>query len=106
MKRMLPRIESCQGGIDVEREQPSWAPDPQWGLEGGESELPFCFRSEDALEEIANRCAVISLGDEQCQAALKALTASEASQIIVEACLKHDVTAEETDQAVIIPTSN
>jgi hypothetical protein len=36
-----------------------------------------------------------SVGDRQWQAALKALTASDASEIIVEACLKHNVTPEE-----------
>jgi hypothetical protein len=60
-----------------------------------QSELPLCFRLEEALEEIANRCAVISVGDERWQSALKALSANEANQIIVEACLKHDVTPDE-----------
>ena len=54
-----------------------------------------CFRLEEALEEIAQRCMVSSVGERQWQAALKALTANDASQIIVEACLKHDVTPNE-----------
>jgi hypothetical protein len=54
-----------------------------------------CFRLEEALEEISQRCTVLSVEERQWQAALKALTANDASQIIVEACLKHDVTPNE-----------
>jgi hypothetical protein len=82
--------------MDVEREQPSWAPDSHWGQQDpAEAEYPLCFRLEEALEEIANRCAIIALNDDHWQAVLKTLSTSDASRIIVEACLKHDVTPDE-----------
>jgi hypothetical protein len=50
---------------------------------------------EEALEEISQRCAAGLVAEKQWQAALRDLTASDASQIIVEACLKHGVTPED-----------
>jgi hypothetical protein len=81
--------------MEVERDSRSVVSDHHWGPEPAELGMPLGYRLEEALEEISQRCAVIAVGEKQWQAALQALAASDASQIIVEACLKHDVTPEE-----------
>ena len=78
--------------VEVATEQQPLGSDRPWDMDRTELEAPLCFRLEEALEEIAQRCAVIALGEEQWLAALKALSASDASQIIIEACLDHGVT--------------
>ena len=71
--------------------------DPHWieAARQRQLELTKPPGSLGRLEDLANRCAAIAIRDEQWQAALKTLTAGDASQIIVEACVRHDVTPEE-----------
>ena len=50
---------------------------------------------DEALEEIHHRCAAESVDEEQWMAELGALSANDVTQIIIEACLKHNVTPDE-----------
>jgi hypothetical protein len=81
--------------VDVQTERPSWVPDQEPGLERSEPGMSFCFRLEDALEEIHHRCAAQSVDEEQWVAELNALSANNITQIIIEACLKYNVTPDE-----------
>jgi len=81
--------------VDVQMERPSWMPDQEWALARSESELPLVARMDEALEEIHHRCAAESVDEEQWMAELGALSANDVTQIIIEACLKHNVTPDE-----------
>lgn len=81
--------------MEVETERPSLLPEHYWGLDQTESEMPLVVRVDAALEEIAQRCAAGSVGEKQWLAELNALSANNVSQIIIETCLKHDVTPDE-----------
>jgi len=81
--------------VDEQTERPSWMPDQEWGLERSKQEMPLVVRMDDALEEIHHRCAAESVDDEQWMAELGALSANDVTQIIVEACLKYNVTPDE-----------
>jgi hypothetical protein len=61
----------------------------------GQLDLPVWMRSEKALREISNRCAISSLQEEDMLAALQSVAGDPALNIIVEACLKHQVTPDE-----------
>ena len=65
-----------------------WGLDQQWGV-------PLCVRVDEALEEIHARCASRLVREEQWLAELHTLSESGVAQIIIEACLAHDVTPEE-----------
>jgi hypothetical protein len=79
--------------VEVETERRALSASPPW--EHAESEMPQGFRLEGAMEEIYQRCAAISVDEEQMLTALKTLYASDAHEIIIEACLKYGVTPEE-----------
>jgi hypothetical protein len=81
--------------VDVQTERQMPGPDDSWGQDQPEWGVPLCTRVEEALEEISQRCAVISVGEERWLAALEALSASDAGRIIIEACLAHGVTPDE-----------
>ena len=48
--------------VEVETERQPPGSDRHWDMDRPELEVPSCFRLEAALEEIAQRCAVISVG--------------------------------------------
>lgn len=81
--------------VEVERGRQLVDSVDPWGLDAAEWGVPLCARVEAALEEISQRCAVISLGEEHWLPALKSLSASDASRIIIEACMAHGVTPDE-----------
>ncbi|MBI3852718.1 MAG: hypothetical protein HY298_20890 [Verrucomicrobia bacterium] len=81
--------------VDVQTERPSWDRNPQWGLDRSELGPLLYARVDEALEEIHRRCAADSVGEEEWLAELSTLAASEISQIIIEACVKHGVTPDE-----------
>lgn len=78
--------------IEVETERRLPDSFDHWGLDQLEREVPLCVRVDEALEEISQRCAAIPVEEEKWLAALKALDACDASQIIIEACIEHGVT--------------
>ena len=65
----------------------------------GSLDIPEWLRAERALREITSECAASSLSEEDVLAALQSLTADLAENpdvsLIVEACLKHQVTPDE-----------
>lgn len=81
--------------MDVQTERPSWMPDQEWGLERSELGMPLVVRVDEAMEEIHHRCAAQSVDEEQWVAELNALSANNVAQIIIEACLKYNVTPDE-----------
>jgi hypothetical protein len=81
--------------VDVKSERPSWMPDQEWALERPEREMPLVVRVDEALEEIHHRCAERSVDEEQWVAELGVLSANDVTQIIIETCLKHNVTPDE-----------
>ena len=88
--------------MDVERESQSLLPAATVGIRNSaELEAPLCFRLEEALEEIADRCAVIAVGERQWQAALKTLSAGDINPIIIEACLRHTGHARRTPRRAV-----
>lgn len=54
-------------------------------------ELPMTFRLDEAIEEISERCSILSITQDQWVRELRELSASDATQIILEACLRHCV---------------
>ena len=81
--------------MDVQTERPSWMPDQELGLERSELGMPLVVRVDEAMEEIHHRCAAQSVDEEQWVAELNALSANNVAQIIIEACLKYNVTPDE-----------
>ena len=77
--------------IEVETEKQNLAPDHRWEPD----ELPLASRLETALEEIFQRCEMMSVEEEQWLAALRSLSANDVSQIIIETCVSHGVTPDE-----------
>ena len=75
--------------VEVKQEKSSF-PDYHRAWDEAELGVPAGSRIEDALAEIAQRCASESITEEQWLAELNAF--NEVSQIIVEACLQHNVT--------------
>jgi O-methyltransferase involved in polyketide biosynthesis len=57
--------------------------------------MPLVVRVDEAMEEIHHRCAAQSVDEEQWVAELNALSANNVTQIIIEACLKYNVTPDE-----------
>jgi hypothetical protein len=60
-----------------------------------ELQYPLEIRLDDALEEIARRCAVLSVQEDQWLTELQSLSASDVNQIIIAACIKYHVTPED-----------
>jgi len=56
---------------------------------------PVWIRTGHAVREISDRCGASSLTDEDFVVALQSLAENPAASLIVEACLKHQVTPEE-----------
>jgi hypothetical protein len=56
---------------------------------------PVWIRTGHAVREVSDRCAARSLTDEDFVATLQTLAENPAASLIVEACLKHQVTPEE-----------
>jgi len=63
-------------------------------------DLPVWIRAEHAFGEISSRCPDNSLTEEDFLTALQALAGDPAASLIVQACLKHQVTPEEILEAV------
>lgn len=64
----------------------------QW--EPRDLELPEWMRAEHALREISQRCGASSLQEEDCWLALHSLIEDPTVNVIIAACLKHQVTPE------------
>jgi hypothetical protein len=86
--------------VEVEIEKPTLFAGHDWGLDQSELGFPWYSRLEDALEEIEQRCAAGAVREEQWLAELNALAASDTSQVIIAACLKHGVTPDELADSV------
>jgi hypothetical protein len=84
-----------QNIVEVERRQIPVFAGPDWDLERTEQRIPMFARLEEALEEIAQRCAAHSVHGEQWMAELGQLAADDVGQIIIEACVKYGVTPDE-----------
>ena len=75
----------------------------EWGMGQTRLDIPEWMRAEHALREISERCAASMLQEEDYLGSLQFLTEDPAATIIIEACLKHQVTPDyvlgETQQA-------
>jgi len=81
--------------VEMERERLMSAPDPRWDLDQREPGPLLFARVDEALEEIARRCASHSIAEDQWVAELGQLAAGDVGQIIIEACVKYGVTPDE-----------
>lgn len=63
--------------------------------ESRQLDLPEYLRAEHALREISARCAASLLIEEDMLAALHSLTDDPAANLIIEACVKHQVTPDD-----------
>jgi hypothetical protein len=61
-----------------------------WDLD--DLQLPLLTRVEEALEDIHQQCGIRSVREEEWLADLQALAGNEVLQVILAACLKHQVT--------------
>jgi hypothetical protein len=85
-----------QNLVEVERGPLRGPSEPDWGFPRSEFHVPVFARLDDALEEIAQRCAARSVPEEEWVAQLGHFaTGDDAGQIIIEACVKHGVTPDE-----------
>ena len=69
-------------------------PDDEWP-NPRQLDQPVWIRTGRAAREISDRCGASSLTDEDFVVALQALAENPAASLIVEACVKHQVTPEE-----------
>jgi hypothetical protein len=58
-------------------------------------DLPSWIRAEHAFLEISRLCAISSVTEEDCQVALQSLAGNPVVNLILEACLKHQVLPDE-----------
>ena len=58
-------------------------------------DLPVWIRAEQALREITRCCAATSVLGEECQAVMQSLAGDPVVNLILEACLKHQVRPDE-----------
>ena len=76
--------------VETALEPRSLVPLRHWDLD--DLQLPLLPRVEEALEDIYQQCGVISVREEEWLADLQALAGNEVLQVILAACLKHQVT--------------
>jgi hypothetical protein len=76
--------------VETALEPRSLVPLRHWDLD--DLQLPLLPRVEEALEDIHHECGVISVREEEWLADLQALAGNEVLQVILAACLKHQVT--------------
>ena len=81
--------------VEVEQKRVPMFTGPDWESERTELRLPLYARLDEALGEIAQRCAAQSVPEEQWMAELGQRAADDVGQIILEACLKYGVTPDE-----------
>ena len=81
--------------VDVQREMPKWDSDMEWGLERHEISPLMLGRLDEALEEIHYRCRAQGIDENQWVAELGQLATNDVTQIVIEACLKHNVSPDE-----------
>ena len=79
--------------VEGDREQQRSLPIDYWGSD--EIKVPAEVRLSDALEEISGRCAILSIQEEEWVSDLHALTAGDVNQVIIAACIKHEVMPED-----------
>ena len=79
--------------VEGDRELQRSLPIDYWGSD--EIQVPAEVRLSDALEEISERCALLSVRKEEWVSDLHALTAGDVNQVIIAACIKHGVTPED-----------
>jgi hypothetical protein len=75
-------------------------PSHDWGLGQEDLLFPGTYRLEEAIEEINRRCRAHAIRPDQWLAELDAIAASDASQFIIQACLRHGVSPEELRAAM------
>jgi len=76
--------------VETALEPRSLVPLRHWDLD--DLQLPLLTRVEEALEDIYQQCGVRSVREEEWLADLQALAGNEVLQVILAACLKHQVT--------------
>jgi hypothetical protein len=81
--------------VESKPEPRSLVPYHHWGLNEDLLRFPAEARLDDALEEISQRCASLSVREEDWLAEVHALATGEVSQIIIVGCMKNGVTPED-----------
>ena len=81
--------------VEVKTERRPSVPDLRWELEQTDRGASQRFRLEDAFEEIHQRCAALSIPEQQWLAELSSLAADDVSQVIIEACVKYGLSPDE-----------
>jgi len=76
-------------------ERTSRKPDLEMALDPTDWAMPSLRRLEHALEEIHQRCVAISVEEEEWLSVLSGLSSDAVSQIIIEACLKHEISPDD-----------
>jgi len=76
--------------VETALEPRSLVPLRHWDLD--DLQLPLLTRVEEALEDIHQQCGIRSVREEEWLADLQALAGNEVLQVILAACLKHQVT--------------
>jgi len=76
--------------VETALEPRSLVPLRHWDLD--DLQLPLLTRVEEALEDIYQQCGIRSVREEEWLADLQALAGNEVLQVILAACLKHQVT--------------
>jgi hypothetical protein len=76
-------------------ERPSRNSDLAMAFDQTDWPMPSLGRVDEALEEIHHRCVARAIEEEQWLATLSALSGDAVSQIIIEACLKHEISPDE-----------
>ena len=67
---------------------------PFRGWDEDEYRVPMMTRVDEALEDIHNQCGLMSVDEHEWMADLQNLTGNEVAQVILAACIKHQVTPE------------
>jgi hypothetical protein len=76
--------------VETTPEPRSLVPYQRWDMD--DLQLPMLTRADEALEDIHHQCGVMSVPEEEWLADLHNLAGNEVQQVILAACLKHQVT--------------
>ncbi|MGZ5505619.1 MAG: hypothetical protein ACXWJX_02350 [Limisphaerales bacterium] len=86
--------------VKSDRQSAPMIPYREWDYGPGEMRVPLCVRIEEALEEITRHCSILSTDEEVWLAALQRCSGDEITQIIIEACIAHEVTPGDLQRAM------
>jgi hypothetical protein len=81
--------------IETRKEEHPLSADRFWGREEESLQVPLRLRLDDALEEISQRCAILSIHEDQWLRELQSLTEDDVNQILIVACIRHGVMPED-----------